>query len=49
MFKTIGSISRLHVHVARDLIRKNKIGFLIFAFVFEIRPILFPMGSAGNT
>ena len=32
----------LHIHVARDLIRKNISGFFIFAFVPEIRPILFP-------
>ena len=35
----------LHVHVARDIIRRNKIGLLIFAFVLEIRPILFPHTS----
>ena len=28
------------MHVAREQIRTS--GFLIFAFVFEIRPILFP-------
>ena len=43
MFKTVGSIKFqgliLHVRVAHDLIRRT---FLIFAFVFEIRPILFP-------
>ena len=32
----------LHVHVAREQIRREYFGILIFAFVFEIRPILFP-------
>ena len=41
MFKTVGSISRLDFTRTRSS-RKNISGFLIFAFVFEIRPILFP-------
>ena len=44
MFKTVGSISRLdlHVHVARTKLEENISGFFIFIFVLEIRPILFP-------
>ena len=41
IFKTVGSISRLHfthTRIACDQIRRN----LIFAFILEIRPILFP-------
>ena len=41
MFKTVGSISRLDFTRARSL-EENISGLLIFAFVFEIRPILFP-------
>ena len=41
MFKVVGSISRLDFTRTRRL-EENISGFLIFAFVFEIRPILFP-------
>ena len=42
MFKAVGSIARLDFTRTRSSLEKNKIGFLIFAFVLEIRPILFP-------
>ena len=53
MFKTVGSISKLHVHVARDLTRKSYFGIFDFHFHFLdtanfVSPYI-TKGSAGNT